>query len=214
MNFKLAIFDLDGTLMNTSPGIFASANATVERLGMEPEHDLKQLSKFIGPPITQCFVKVYDLDPSLIDQAVVIYRKEYDEHGRFNATPYEKIEDTLDALKKSGYLLAVGTLKYEPLARQMMEHFGLAPYFDSIRGANESSSLSKADIVRKVLDDLGVQRQDAVLIGDTTHDQKGAEEAGVAFIAVDWGFGFPKGMEKEPSMYAMAREVEDLLTLL
>ncbi len=214
MNFKLAIFDLDGTLMNTSPGIFASANATVERLGLEPEHDLKQLSKFIGPPITHCFVKVYDLDPSLIDQAVVIYRKEYDEHGRFNATPYEKIEDTLDALKKSGYLLAVGTLKYEPLARQMMEHFGLAPYFDSIRGANESSSLSKADIVRKVLDDLGVQRQDAVLIGDTTHDQKGAEEAGVAFIAVDWGFGFPKGMEKEPSMYAMAREVEDLLTLL
>ncbi len=52
MNFKLAIFDLDGTLMNTSPGIFASANATVERLGLEPEHDPKQLSKFIGPPIT------------------------------------------------------------------------------------------------------------------------------------------------------------------
>ncbi|NLE15108.1 MAG: HAD hydrolase-like protein [Spirochaetales bacterium] len=214
MNFKLAIFDLDGTLMNTSPGIFASANATVERLGLEPEHDPKQLSKFIGPPITQCFVKVYDLDPSLIDQAVVIYRKEYDEHGRFNASPYDKIEETLDALKKQGYLLAVGTLKYEPLARQMMDHFGLAPYFDSIRGANEASSLSKADIVRKVLDDLGVQRQDAVLIGDTTHDQTGAEEAGVAFIAVDWGFGFPKGMEKEPSMYAMVREVEDLLTLL
>ena len=117
-------------------------------------------------------------------------------------------------MKKQGYLLAVGTLKYEPLARQMMDHFGLAPYFDSIRGANEASSLSKADIVRKVLDDLGVQRQDAVLIGDTTHDQTGAEEAGVAFIAVDWGFGFPKGMEKEPSMYAMVREVEDLLTLL
>lgn len=214
MNFKLAIFDLDGTLMNTSSGIFASANATVVQLGLEPEHDPRQLSKFIGPPITQCFVKVYDLDPALIEQAVILYRKEYDEHGRFNAEPYEHIVETLEELKKRGYLLAVGTLKYEKLAQQMMEHFGLAPYFDSIRGADASSTLSKADIVRKVLDDLGVAQSDAVLIGDTTHDQKGAIEAGIAFIAVDWGFGFPKGMEREPSMYAMAREVEDLVTLL
>ncbi len=214
MNFKLAIFDLDGTLMNTSPGIFASANATVQQLGLEPEHDPRQLSKFIGPPITQCFVKVYDLDPSLIDQAVIIYRKEYDEHGRFNAAPYDHMRETLEILKQRGYLLAVGTLKYELLAQQMLDYFGLAPYFDSIRGANAASTLTKADIVQKVLDDLGVQRREAVLIGDTIHDQKGAAEAGIAFIAVDWGFGFPKGMEKEPSMYAMAREVGELTTLL
>ena len=214
MRFKLVIFDLDGTLMDTSPGIFASANATVQQLGLEPVHDPKQLSKFIGPPITQCFVNVYDLDPSLIDQAVVIYRKEYDEHGRFNASVYNQIVEILEVLKKQGYLLAVGTLKYEPLATQMLEHFGLAPFFDSIRGADASSSLSKADIVLKVLDDVGVAKADAVLVGDTTHDQKGAAEAGVAFIAVDWGFGFPKGMQKEPTMYAVARRVEDLLTLL
>lgn len=214
MNFKLAIFDLDGTLMNTSPGIFATANATVQQLGLEPVHDPKQLSKFIGPPITQCFVKVYDMDPSLIDQAVVLYRKEYNERGMFNACVYDHMVETLQVLKKQGYLLAVGTLKYELLAAQMLEHFGLASYFDSIRGADASSSLSKADIVQNVLDDLGVAKEDAVLIGDTTHDQKGAAESGVAFIAVDWGFGFPKGMQKEPSMYAMARQVEDLLTLL
>lgn len=214
MNFKLAIFDLDGTLMNTSPGIFATANTTVQQLGLEPEHDPKQLSKFIGPPITQCFVKVYDMDPSLIDQAVVLYRKEYNERGMFNASVYDQMAETLQALKKQGYLLAVGTLKYELLAAQMLKHFGLAPFFDSIRGADASSSLSKADIVQNVLDDLGVAKEDAVLIGDTTHDQKGAAESGVAFIAVDWGFGFPKGMQKEPSMYAMAHKVEDLLTLL
>lgn len=214
MNFKLAIFDLDGTLMDTSPGIFASANATVQQLGVEMEHDPQQLSKFIGPPITQCFVEVYDLDPSLIEDAVVIYRKEYDEHGRFNASPYDHIVETLDTLKKRGYLLAVGTLKYEVLATHMMEHFGFSPYFDSIRGADASSSLSKADIVLKVLQDLGVAKEDAVLIGDTTHDQKGAKDAGVAFIAVDWGFGFPKGMKKEDSMHAIVRTPAELLTLL
>ncbi|MBJ2357365.1 MAG: HAD hydrolase-like protein [Sphaerochaeta sp.] len=214
MNFKLAIFDLDGTLMNTSPGIFASANAAIEKLGLPPEHDVNQLSKFIGPPITQCFVKVYNLEPSLIDEAIALYRVEYDTHGRFNAHPYTGIPQLLSTLKKRGYLLAVGTLKYELLAKQMMEHFNLDGYFDSIRGADLDSTLSKADIVNKVLNDLSIDANDAVLIGDTYHDQKGATEAKVPFIAVDWGFGFPKGHMKDETTLAVARSPEELLNLL
>ncbi|MGE4454087.1 MAG: HAD hydrolase-like protein [Sphaerochaeta sp.] len=214
MNFKLAIFDLDGTLMNTSPGIFASANATVEKLGLPPEHDVNQLSKFIGPPITQCFVKVYNLDPSLIEEAISLYRVEYDTHGRFNAQPYPGIPQLLSDLKNKGYLLAVGTLKYEELARQMLEHFNLDGYFDSIRGADLDSTLSKADIVHNVLKDLSIEAKDAVLIGDTLHDQNGAGDANVQFIAVDWGFGFPKGHVKDDSTFAVARSAEELLSLL
>ncbi len=214
MSFKLAIFDLDGTLMDTSPGIFASANATIEKLGLPPEHNPEQLRKFIGPPITQCFVKVYDLDPSLIDKAVSIYRMEYNQHGRFGAKPYCGMEETLKELKRRGYLLAVGTLKYEPLASEMMEYFGLAPYFDSIRGSDAASSLSKADIINMVLLDLNVKAQETVLVGDTIHDQIGAQQAGVAFIAVDYGFGFPRGQHKEDSMYAVVDSAKALLTLL
>ncbi len=214
MNFKLAIFDLDGTLMNTSPGIFASANATVEKLGLPPEHDVTQLSKFIGPPITQCFVKVYNLEPSLIDEAISLYRIEYNTHGRFNAQPYSGIPQLLSALKKKGYLLAVGTLKYELLAKQMIDHFNLDGYFDSIRGSDLDSTLSKADIVNKVLEDLAIEAKDAVLIGDTFHDQKGAKEANVPFIAVDWGFGFPKGHPKDETILAVVRSPEELLSLL
>ncbi|MDD3057244.1 MAG: HAD hydrolase-like protein [Sphaerochaeta sp.] len=214
MNFKLVIFDLDGTLMNTSAGIFSSANATVEKLGMKPEHDPSQLSKFIGPPINQCFVEVYNMDQALIEQAVALYRVEYDKNGRFNAEAYPNMKETLTALKEKGYQLAVGTLKHESLAQGMMTHFGFDHYFDSIRGSDLNSHLSKADIIRLVLNDLNVRAEDAVLIGDTIHDQKGAAEAGIAFIAVDYGFGFPKNSPKQESMLAMVGSAEELLTLL
>lgn len=214
MKFKLAIFDLDGTLMNTSAGIFASANAAVVKLGLPAETDITQLSKFIGPPIVQCFVNTYNLDEELIPQAVSYYRDEYDTKGQYNAEPYPSVKDTLSKLREQGYLLAVGTLKHEHLAQNMMAHFGFDPFFDSIRGADMESKLSKADIVKKVLEDLAIEASDAVLIGDTIHDQNGAKEAGVSFIAVDYGFGFPKGQKSEDNILYVASKAEDLLTVL
>lgn len=214
MTFKLVIFDLDGTLMDTSSGIYASANASVQQLGLEPVYDTSQLSKFIGPPIRQCFINVYNLTEEQIDKALPLYRKEYAEHGCFNAKPYEGIVEVLSALQEKGYLLAVGSLKDERYVRLMLKHFNLAPWFDSMRGADTESKLSKADVIRLVLDDLGCEAKDAVLVGDTGHDEKGAREADVAFIAVDWGFGYPRGLEKTDSMYAVVRKPQDLLTLV
>lgn len=214
MKFKLAIFDLDGTLMDTSSGIFATANKAVESVGRKPVHDIKQLSKFIGPPIAQCFVHTFNLEEELIAKAVENYRKEYDLHGKYGAKEYPSIKETLDTLKERGYLLAVGTLKTESLALSMMDHFGFSPYFSSIRGGDMNSKLSKADIVKNVLADLNVDATDAVLIGDTTHDEEGAKAANVSFIAVDYGFGFPRGQMKTDSMVAIVSSPEELLTLL
>ncbi|MDD4572951.1 MAG: HAD hydrolase-like protein [Sphaerochaeta sp.] len=214
MKFKLAIFDLDGTLMDTSPGIFATANKAVELVGRKPEHDITQLKKFIGPPIVQCFINTYNLEEELIADAIEHYRKEYNVRGQFGAKEYPSIKQTLQKLSERGYLLAVGTLKSEELALSMMDHFGFAPYFSSIRGGDLTSKLSKADIVNKVLSDLNVDASEAVLIGDTIHDEEGAKEANVSFIAVDYGFGFPRGQEKTDSMMAVVSSPEELLSLL
>ena len=146
MKFKLAIFDLDGTLMDTSSGIFATANKAVELVGRKPEHDITQLKKFIGPPIVQCFINTYNLEEDLIADAIEHYRKEYNVRGQFGAKEYPLIKQTLQKLSERGYLLAVGTLKNEELALSMMDHFGFSPYFSSIRGGDLTSKLSKADI--------------------------------------------------------------------
>ncbi|WP_320127888.1 HAD hydrolase-like protein [uncultured Sphaerochaeta sp.] len=212
MKYKLAIFDLDGTLMNTSPGIFASANHAMVELGLQPEDDIKQLSKFIGPPINQCFRNTYNLDESLIGKAVEAYRKEYFARGQYNAVIYPQLEQTLSQLQDRGCLLAVGTLKHEELATNMMHYFKLEKYFSSIRGADTESKLSKADIVRKVLEDLHIQNSEAILIGDTIHDLEGAKGAGVGFIAVDYGFGFPLGQKREEGMLAVIKHPKELLS--
>ena len=214
MKFTLAIFDLDGTLMDTSSGIFATANKAVELVGRKPEHDVSQLSKFIGPPIDQCFIHTYNLEKELIADAIEHYRKEYDLRGQFGAKEYPSMKHTLEKLKDRGYLLAVGSLKTESLVLSMMDHFGFAHYFSSIRGGDVTGSLSKADIVNNVLADLGVEASEAVLIGDTIHDELGAKEANVAFIAVDYGFGFPRGQQKTDSMMAVVSSPEELLGLL
>ncbi len=214
MRYTLAIFDLDGTLLDTSEGIFSTANKAVIALGYEAVADVAQLSKFIGPPLTRCFVDVYDLDPSRIDDAIEIYRAEYEKSGRFLARAYDGIDETLTALRRRGYRLAVGTLKYEPLARRMLEHFGLAHHFDSIRGSDDSLTCTKADIVNAVLTELGVGREEAILIGDTIHDEAGAKESGVGFIGVDYGFGFSAGHPQDEGMVGMARSARDLLALL
>jgi len=214
MKFKLAIFDLDGTLMDTSSGIFATANKAVELVGRKPEHDISQLSKFIGPPIVQCFINTFNLEEELIADAIGHYRKEYHLRGQFGAKEYPSMKNTLEKLKDRGYLLAVGTLKTESLAHSMMDHFGFSPYFSSIRGGDLKANLSKADIVKRVLADLNVDASEAVLIGDTVHDEEGAKDANVSFIAVDYGFGFPRGQQKTDTMLAVVSSPEELLSLL
>jgi len=214
MKFKLAIFDLDGTLMDTSSGIFTTANKAIELVGREPEYDIEQLRKFIGPPIDQCFVHTFNLEKELIAEAIEHYRKEYDLRGKFGAKEYPTIKHTLEILKDRGYILAVGSLKTESLVLSMMDHFGFTHFFSSIRGGDPTGSLSKADIVNKVLSDLNIEAKDAVLIGDTIHDELGAKEANVSFIAVDYGFGFPRGQQKTDSMIAVVSRAEELLSLL
>ncbi|HPX28517.1 MAG TPA: HAD-IA family hydrolase [Sphaerochaeta sp.] len=214
MKFKAAIFDFDGTIMDTSPGIFATANAAIESLGLQPEEDRSILARFVGPPIRDSFVAVYNLEESLIGKAVERYRAIYDRTGRFGAELYEGIDRTLAALKDAGYRVAIATLKPEPLVKQMTDHFGLTSYFDSIRGSDPIHKTSKAAVIRHVLEDLQMKTEEAILIGDTSHDEEGAKEAGIAFIAVDWGFGFPKGYRPSSDAIAVAERPLDLLTFL
>lgn len=191
---RLVIFDLDGTLLDTSPGIFATAKYTMRRLGLSPDVPEEQMRKFIGPPIAQCFKVVYDLPDQYLDDALAIYKKRYVSDGQYQALVYPGMQMVLKTLKERGYLLAVGTLKNESTAGNMMRHYALAPYFVSIHGdfSTLAGGRTKADVLRLVLSDTHVKPEEAVLVGDTTHDQNGANVAGVGFVPVTYGFGFSR----------------------
>lgn len=193
--YSTILFDLDGTLMNTSPGIFYTANYTMGRLGLPPVPD-QQLRKFVGPPLRECFEVACKLDAALIPQACEIYREEYWVKGRFMAEVYDGMFDVLDSLKAEGRTIAVATLKFESLAEEVLEYFKLSKYFDAVVGADSDGVRTKAGIIDLALERLGQSdKSQALMIGDTPHDLIGAQTAQVDFLAVDYGFGFPRGVD-------------------
>ncbi|MDY4611599.1 MAG: HAD-IA family hydrolase [Sphaerochaetaceae bacterium] len=214
--YSIILFDLDGTLMNTSPGIFDTANYTMGRLGLPPVPD-RQLRKFVGPPLKECFKVACRLDDSLIPEACAIYRERYDEKGRFMAEVYDGMLGLLETLRTQGRRIAVATLKHEQLAKEVLEYFKLSAYFDEIVGADLDGVRTKAGIIDLALERLGWHdKSRTLMIGDTPHDLIGAQAAGVDLLAVDYGFGFPRGVDlsAEPGVVGVAGSPAAILPII
>jgi phosphoglycolate phosphatase len=209
--YKIALFDLDGTLMNTSPGIFTTANWTMKQLGKPIETDLKQLSKFVGPPLKECFRVTFNLEEELIDEACEIFRKGYDEHGKHLATPYEGMAELLQSLNSNDIICSVATMKYEDPARDMIVEQDLDKYFKVVYGSDVEGIKTKSSIISQTLKELNIDPRDAVLVGDTQHDLIGAKEAGVDFIGVSYGFGFNSDSQLNENMIALCSKPMDIL---
>lgn len=214
---RILLFDLDGTLIDTSEGIFSTANYTMNRLGYAPLSD-HELRKFVGPPLAACFRVTCGLDESLIDQACSVYREEYNRSkAMLKAAVYEGIPDLLRTLKRLGCMLGVATLKLESLALEMLDHFDLLPLFTVVSGADHDGIYTKADIIVHALDALQHhQRSDVLLVGDTLHDLHGARESNVHFMGVNWGFGFTPNqcLETDDTVLGMISEPHALLDYL
>ena len=190
---KAVLFDFDGTLADSSPGIYHTALYTVRKLGIDREYTDEDLRKFIGPPLRMCFSVAFGLDERLLDTAVRIYREEYRRRGMHMMQLYPGIEELLRRLKGEGYKLAVATFKGEELVRKCLGNLGILPLFDAVSGSNEVETRTKSDIICLALDHMGVDGSEAVMVGDTPTDMAGAEGAGTGFIGVGYGFGFRKG---------------------
>ncbi len=204
---KAVLFDFDGTLADSSAGIFHTALHTVRTLGIKREYSDEELRRFVGPPLRSCFSIAFGLDESLLDDAVKIYRKEYAARGMYMMELYPGMKGLLETLHERGYLLGVATFKGESLVRACLENFGILQIFDTVRGSDEVETRTKGDIIKLAVADLGIMAGQAVMVGDTVTDRAGADEAGTDFIGVGYGFGFRKGE-------ADADSPEDILRIL
>lgn len=183
------IFDLDGTLLDTTEGVLESAVYAAEQMGFE-KLPYKTMLKFVGPPIQNSFMKYYNCDIETAQKAANIFRTYYVNNGLFKAKLYDGIYDLCDYLKSKGYKMAVATYKREDYAITILKHFGFDKYCISMHGADNENRLTKADIVNICIEELGGTKLNTVLIGDTVHDATGAVKAGIKFIPVLYGFGF------------------------
>ncbi len=186
---KSVVFDLDGTLLDTSEGVLSSVKKMLDHMGYDIP-DAETMKSFIGPPINKNLERLYNLAPEDAMDAMTYFRSEYPKGDIYKAEHYEGMEELLQSLKENGFHVGVATYKREDMAQTLLEQKGLAKYFDVIHGSNAASDMSKADIVNLTIRDLGAGPEETVMIGDSDNDAVGAEGAGALFIGVTYGFGF------------------------
>jgi phosphoglycolate phosphatase len=188
--FQYILFDLDGTLTDPKIGITNSVMYSLEKFGIKV-NDRKELFCFIGPPLIDSYMDFYGFSKEDALQAIVYYREFFGVTGIYQNDVYDGIENVLATLKNQGKKLILATSKPEKYANIILEHFGLAKYFDCVVGATFDGSLNyKSDIVAVALKRGGVDDiSKAVMIGDRHHDVDGGKANSLATIGVLYGYG-------------------------
>ena len=184
---ELVIFDLDGTLTDSAPGVVASFTHALAAVGAPvPDANLAEL--VVGPPMHHTLAKLGLGDRA--DEAIAAYRADYTSRGWAINALYDGIAELLADLRAAGVRLAVATSKVEPTARRILEHFGIAGHFEVIAGASpDGVRAAKADVIAHALDQLRPLPQRVVMIGDRSHDVDGAAAHGLDTMVVGWGYG-------------------------
>lgn len=186
---KVVLFDLDGTLLDTTEGVLESAIYAAKKLGYK-ELPYEQMLSFVGPPIQTSFINHYGCSAERAQEAANIFRTYYKENALFKAKLYPGMIEVLEKMKEKGVKMGVATYKREDYAISILEHFGIAPFCISMHGADHFNKLTKADIVNLCINEMTSNREDVILVGDTEHDAIGAKNAMVDFLGVTYGFGF------------------------
>ena len=207
---KYILFDLDGTLTDPKEGITTCVQYALASFGIE-EPDLDKLEPFIGPPLKDSFMKFYDFPEEQASEAIDRYREYYTSGGMFENAVYEGIPQLLQSLKDAGKILYVATSKPEEFSKQILEHFGLAGYFDYVAGASmDERRVKKGDVIRYLMDTMGVfDTEQMVLVGDREHDVLGAKENGIDCVGVLFGYGSREELE-QAGAYGIVESVEEL----
>lgn len=188
--YEIAVFDVDGTLLDTKEGVIAAVKEVIINHGLTmPTEEV--LETFIGPPIQDSLARTFALEKEQADALAAEFRISYKGPNLLKARPYDGIYELMDELVKRGVQIAVATYKRQDYAEDILKHFGFDRYSKILYGSDFEGKLKKVDIIRKCMVDLGSEDyRNAVMIGDSWHDANGAQLLGVDFLGVTYGFDF------------------------
>lgn len=190
MQYTTILFDFDGTIADTSDGIFESILYALNHLHL-PLLSKLQMRSFIGPPLQYSFQHVAGLDSMQAEKAVALYRENYEAGGQFRLRVYDGIPELLSVLRERGYKIGLASAKPDHFIQQILDHFGLCSCFDFAQGVSlEESYSDKSELIAHVLKKLRVSDLNtAWMIGDKKYDIEGAQKAGIHAAGVLYGFG-------------------------
>ena len=188
-DIDLVMWDLDGTLLDTKPGIIEAIKETLQIMNLR-ELVEEELDTFIGPPFGQSFPKFYGYDEKQLKEFIETFRDIYRNKTFYHAEPYEGVKDVMKALKGKGKKQALCTYKIQSFAKELMEHYGLSQYLDCMYGSSLEEKLTKSDMMLNSAKDCNVtDLKRAVLVGDTRYDFAAAIISNSYFLAANYGYG-------------------------
>ena len=187
---KAILFDLDGTLIDSSEGITKSAQYALSHFGID-EPDRNSLFFFIGPPLINTIFTKFALTKERAVEAVKKYRERYNKIGIFECSLFPGAKECIEALKAAGYRIGLASSKPEKSCERILDHFGILDMFDEVVGATFDGRIdTKEEVLNEVMRRWSdIPRDEMCLIGDTMFDIEGANRVDVPSIAVSFGFG-------------------------
>lgn len=203
------LFDLDGTLINSFPGISACFKYALSKMGVGFPGD-EFLKQCVGPPLDFSFREFFHMSDEDALKAVAFYRERYAVRGISECEMTQGASDCLKALKKAGKKILLATSKPEPYAVKILERFSVSEYFSCICGSDFDVTLkTKSDVIREALKRGNIKDKNrCVMVGDRKYDILGAKECGVRGIGIKNEFAGRGELEQSGAIY-VAEDFEE-----
>lgn len=184
---KVVVFDVDGTLFDTKPGIIKTLNEVLSIFGITSISSLDE-DKWIGPPVRESFKKYSKMNDEQAEKATQLYRKIYVDKYISDSTLYDGMAEVLEYFRKMNFLICIATMKTFEQIERLLSLKNMADFFNIVQTASSDGSKTKADMLGEIRKKYG-EESNYYMIGDTMGDFIAAEKSNYNFIAVLYGYG-------------------------
>ena len=217
IEFPLLVFDWDGTLVDSIDRIVSSLQHA-SREAANIEVNKTQAKNVIGLGLNEAIDKLHpefdrQSDKILLEKIADVYREHYVHHNNVPAPLFAGVENLLSDLSDQGYTLAISTGKSRRGLNHSMDEHNMAEYFTTTRCAGENKSKPHPEMLHEILHELNFPASQALMIGDSEHDLRMANNANMLSIGVTHGVHDAKTLEKHNPLTCLSN-ITDLLDFL
>lgn len=214
--FDAVLFDFDGTVVDSSEGIFNSVRYALDAFGYKTP-EAEALRYFIGPPLAHSFQHLFGVDEPRAQALVDKYRERYRAQGVREVRLYDGIRPLLAALREKGVRIGIASSKPVPFIRDILDLLEINPLFDYVSGVDFAPNQNEPDkeaMIRQAIQGLALPPNSrAIMAGDRHFDIDGAHRAGLPCAAVLYGFGSRAEFEEAGAEYVVSSP-EELRTII